>query len=259
MGKTEIDKHRYELRAVSNILATIDYKRVILTDRPDIIVETKDGKCIGIEVTDCIISSIRSKDKHNRVRVAKNIAEVKDAYKKILIDRGELHISVELTFSGNILNAPQKGFTQKIIEEIERHRKNDWMITDFYRNVEDVEFREEYERVANDGGFHYDFVESVKCFEHPLIETSVSDFSIFFSDYMQDDDFDERLKEKNKKLEEYKRLSSNAQIDEYWLVINVPTAEHFTFDDDYQYTKDMQTEYNRVYISYPFDGCKRLK
>ena len=61
-----------------------------------------------------------------------NILKAEEKYKQALIQRGETHISITLLFTNKILDAPQKGFTEKFIEEIERHRKNDKFEDEFY-------------------------------------------------------------------------------------------------------------------------------
>lgn len=259
MNKQTIDKHFHELRAVKMILEQEDYKQIILSDSPDVVVEMKDGRLIGIEVVDCVVSSIRSNSKKNRVRVVQNIYEAEEKYKQKLIQRGENHISIHLTFTDKILDVPQKGFSDKFIEEIERHRKNDWMEKDFFARIEDAEFREEYKKIDKEGGFKYDYIESIECFEHPSIETNVYHLCCFcFSDDIIEGDINGCLKIKEPLLKKYKDLEKNSGISEYWLAIWVPSDEHMNFDNYEQHT-GIESKYQRIYISYPFNACKRLK
>ena len=259
MSKSQIDKHSHELCAVKDILQSIDYKQIILDDSPDVVVVLKDGKHIGIEVVDCVVSSIRSKDKSNRVRVVQNIRKAEEKYKKQLIGRGETNISIHLSFTDNILDAPQKGFTDKFIEEIERHRKNDRFEDEFYVRITDKDFREEYYRIEKEGGFKYDYIKSIECFEHPSIQTQVYHLCCFlFSDDIKESDITECKNKKEPKIKEYRKLEKNSGISEYWLAIWVPSDEHMNFDN-YEQQTEIESEYQRIYISYPFNACKRLK
>lgn len=259
MSKQAIDKHSHELRAVKMILEQEDYKQIFLSDSPDVVVEMKDGRLIGIEVVDCVVSSIRSNKKRNRVRVAQNIYEAEEKYKQKLIQRGENHISIHLTFTDKILDAPQKSFTNKFIEEVERHRKNDKFEDEFYVRITDKDFCEEYKRIEKDGGFKYDYIKSIECFEHPSIETNVYHLCCFcFSDDIIEGDINECLKIKEPLLEKYRKLKKNSGISEYWLAIWVPSDEHMNFDN-YEQKTEIESEYQRIYISYPFNACKRLK
>lgn len=259
MSKQAIDKHFHELNAVRMILEQEDYKQIILSDSPDVIVEMKDGRYIGIEVIDCIVSRIRSNNKNNRVRTMHNILKAEEKYKQDLIQRGKTHISINLLFTNKILDAPQKGFTEKFIKEIERHRKNDWMKKEFFARIEDDEFREEYRKIEKEGGFKYDYIESIECFEHPSIETNVYHLCCFcFSDDIIEDDIKECLKIKEPLLKRYEDLEKNSGISEYWLAIWVPSDEHVNFDNYEQHT-EIESKYQRIYISYPFNACKRLK
>ena len=259
MSTSKIDRHFHELRAVKDILQSIDYERIILDDKPDVVIELKNGKHIGIEVVDCVVSSIRSNDKKNRVRAVQNIYEAEEEYKQKLIQRGENHISIHLTYTDKILDAPKKGFTNKFIEEIERHLKNDKFEDEFYDRMTDKDFYEEYKRIEKEGGFKYDYIESIECFEHPSIETNVYHLCYFlFSGDIEENDVEHCVKNKEIKIEEYRKLEKNSDISEYWLAIWVPSYEHMNFDNYEQQTK-IESEYQRIYISYPFNACKRLK
>ena len=259
MSKQAIDKHFHELRAVKMILEQEDYKQIFLSDSPDVVVEMKDGRLIGIEAVDCVVSSFRTKDKRNRVRVVQNIYKAEEKYKQKLIQRGENHISIHLTFTDKILDAPQEDFTKKFIEEIERHRKNDKFEDEFYVRITDKDFCEEYKRIEKDGGFKYDYIKSIECFEHPSIETNVYHLCCFcLSDDIIEGDIKECLKIKEPLLKKYKDLEKNSGISEYWLAICVPSDEHMNFDN-YEQQTEIESEYQRIYISYPFNACKRLK
>lgn len=259
MSKQAIDKHFHELNAVRMILEQEDYKQVILSDSPDVVVDMKDGRYIGIEVIDCIVSRIRSNNKKNRVRTMHNILKAEEKYKQDLIQRGETHISINLSFTNKILNAPQNGFTEKFIEEIERHRKNDKFEDEFFARIEDADFREEYNTIDKEEGFKYDYIESIECFEHPSIETNVYHLCCFcFSDDIIESDINECLKIKEPLLKKYKDLEKNSGISEYWLAIWVPSDEHMNFDN-YEQQTEIESEYQRIYISYLFNACKRLK
>lgn len=263
MSKSKIDKHFHELRAVIDILQSIDYKRIILDDSPDVVVELKDGKYIGIEVVDCVVSSIRSDDEQNRVRVIKNIEYAEKECVRKLREEGKNNISINVSFSRGILDTPksvtQKQFADKFYEEVARHYNNDSMIKEFYARIEDDEFRKEYRKIAKEGGFKYDYIESIECFEHPSIETNVYHLCCFlFSGDIEENDVEYCIKKKEPKIEEYRKLEKNSGISEYWLAIWVPSDEHMNFDN-YEQQTEIESEYQRIYISYPFNACKRLK
>lgn len=259
MSKSTISKHSHELCAVKDILQSIAYDRIVLSDSPDVVVVLKDGKHIGIEVMDCVVSSIRSQNKRNRVRVVQNIYKAEEEYKKQLIEKGKTNISVRLSFTDKILDAPQKGFTEKVIDEINRHLSNDRYEDDFYTCIVDKDFRDKYERIDKEGGFNYDYIEFVECFEDPSIQTQVYHLCCFcFLGDIEEKDVEECLKKKEPLLEKYKALEKNSDIDEYWLAIWVPSEEYMNFDD-YQPKTDIESGYSRIYISYPFNACKRIK
>lgn len=260
MGTSVIDKHRHEFSATAMIFETINYKQIILTDSPDIVFETQDGKYIGIEVIDCVVSSIRSNNKRNRVRVENDIRKAEKIYERQLIERGETNIHIHISFEGGVLDAPQKGFTAKFIEEIERHRKNDWMEKEYFSRIEDPEFRELYRKVAYDGGFKYDYIKAIECIEHQSLETSVYHLCCFcFSDNIEEKDIEKCVKKKESLLtDKYQKMQKNSNIKEYWLAIWVPSEEHINIDD-YTQIKDIDSNYRRIYLTCPYRVCKRIK
>ena len=63
MAEQKYYRHLKEFAQAEAILCDMDYERVILGDRPDIIIETKDGKKIGLEMTECHALTILSNGK----------------------------------------------------------------------------------------------------------------------------------------------------------------------------------------------------
>ena len=262
MSEKSLDRHTEEFHAVQEALKALDCKKILLTDRPDIIVETKQGKVIGIEVTDCIVSKIRSNGSWSRTKVKEDISKAEHSYEQRLKKRGE-NINVELNLVPNILDSmkdlSQKQVIDSFVDEIERHRKNDWIINNFFSKIKEPEFNRLYNEKNAQHEFDYKYIESIDCWDRTDKSSKVFHVCCFcFSDKIQESDIEDCLKKKEEKIKHFKQLPENANIDEYWLVISVPSDEYISIAD-YEQTNEIRSSYNRVFLSNRFDGAKRLK
>ncbi len=258
MSRKEYSKHIGELRAAGNVISEMEFSRIILDDSPDIIVELKDGRNVGIEVVYCSASSIDSKS--NNMRVSNNIKIALDTYKKQLIQKGELPMTVFISWYEHVLsignNINQKEFVSKFIEEIERHRRNDEIYYNRFACQSDKSFYKRYLDMAQRGEFRYRYVESVKC-SPSFNGTHVIDRNSFMCGDIRFSDIEPIIIKKNDRLDYYKLNSKNQYIDEYWLVINVPYEEHMWIDD-YKQDVKVVSGYERIYLT-KWEDCKRIK
>lgn len=229
-----------------------------MDDSPDIIVECKDGKRVGIEVVSCTVSSIRSNDDENKTRVSENIQHAIYKYKEYLIKENRVPIILDITFRKEVFNVSkiikQEEFTDIIIKEIERHRRNDEIFKRYHEGQQDKDVCEKFNEMNRRGEFDYKYIDSIEY----DVACPVSDRTLYFCGNIKYSDIESTILKKEKKLIEYKAQSKNKNIDEYWLVINVPYEEHMWIDN-YKQNKDIVSGYDKIYITGWDDTFKEIK
>ena len=126
------------------------------------------------------------------------------------------------------------------------------------QKLEDKTYVKKFNEMFANGEFNYKYVERVK-FIPGEIENGpyINSIEVFFSKTINDNHVTHCIAAKELKLQQYKMLAKNKEIDEYWLVINLPTEEHYDID---QFTPQQtyETDYTRVYIVH-WEDIKVLK
>lgn len=234
MSIYKIKKHIAELNEVSPIFNEIEYTAVLLGDSPDIKIYTKDNRCIGVETTKCV-SDTSADNCQNAIAINTNVKLAMEEYKKITESKQD-YVILYIFLKGGIVEEgehyKQKAFIDKFIAEIDAYRQGDTNYT--YKFIERVE--------------------SEKCL---LGKSVMIDSTIQFCGRLAQKDVETAIKKKNKKLEEYEKIESNGEIDEYWLVINTPYDENKDIKT-YYHNGDIVSNYDRIYLT-KWDEYKRIK
>lgn len=226
-------------------------------EEPDFIITNYNGKCIGVEVVKCV-SSKNSDSPTNCIEVDNNTEKALSDYKKMMIERGELHTHIKVTPTLNMHYAPyrQKEYIEKFITEIERHREVD-NVYNGYIVKGDMSLFEEYDRLNDINAFQYELIESIDVFAHEWIDTEVWCERITYPCAIKESDFLPFVNIKENKLTSYKDKTENANIEEYWLVVDVPFVEALSIDD-YKQKNNIDSSYDRIYLT-GFDNSNRVK
>ena len=98
MAKQKDNRHLKEFIQAGAILREIEYDRIILDDKPDIIIEV-DGKKIGLEMTECHASTILSNGEVSRERAESRANIICKLYKDRLEQQGVNNTIVYLSFT----------------------------------------------------------------------------------------------------------------------------------------------------------------
>lgn len=207
----------------------IPEEKCISFDRPDIIVPKENNESIGIEVV-----SYR----------ATGNAESEDALYKVLSEYGgeldkELKTKYELTvlFHGAELRSDlnYKRVKKQLFKEMENCRLN----------LPEKAFNE--------------YISSVEFYEVPNLEKTFVGMSAAFEyDNVDESILEDIISKKEEKLKDYKTLDIEYNITEWWLVIFFPTIEQTDFSK-FQLTKELNTNYDHVYLAEPGNLYMTLK
>lgn len=260
------EKKQDERRAIAPMLrdCNISSEHVICVkedgseqEEPDFIITDYDGKRVGIEVVKCV-SSKNNTNPTNRVEVDNNTQKALSDYKQLMIDRGELHTHIKVSPTLKMYNAPyrQKEYIAKFISEIERHREIDYVYKGYIIDG-DISLFEEYDRLNDMNMFQYELIESIDVFSHEWIDTEVWNERMTFPRTIKESDFLPFINSKEDKLTSYKDKAENINIEEYWLVVDVPFVESLSIDD-YKQEGVIKSSYDRIYLT-GFDDSNRVK
>ena len=183
-------------------------------ERPDCIYHDDENHLIGIEIVSCFNKGNAVMEMRHHFETACKMCE-EDLNSKGLYT--SCYISV--TFSGSIQRTKPKMKTDKfhkaIVEEIERHLKYDEYI-ESDKFLTDIEG---YKRLNQMGVFDYQFVESVDVCKKTSGNLEVKPFTMEFVPNIEADAVHRSILIKENKLSDYKLLSKNSGIHEYWLFI----------------------------------------
>lgn len=259
MNQQEI-KHKKEIYFVMPILkeigVTID--SILCQDSPDIVIPNYEGRCIGIEVTQCWPSTIDTNNSQNRARAESIILDACTAYEEILRKEGITRQCVLVGFSQAAYNINQNvkkdTFISLVLNEIERHIRNDRY--EFYDKNDKIAFRL-YLSMLQKGDFLYDYVTSVRTIKLNTDVLLVSPTYTYWAKDIKKEHIEHRIKDKESKIIQYKTNYKNENIEEYWLVINLPVCEGYEFE---YFDTDLliNNSFERVYIT-QMNKYKRLK
>ena len=248
--------HVTELQAATPALEHlgVDIAKVILGDRPDLVLPEYEGKRIGIEVVELRPTAINCGKKGiSMAKVEDRINRVCEKIKKRLIAQGMSHTFVHISFTDKAesleLNIPDREFQQRVFEEIERHMLYDTVYRNRHSNPE------RYLQLDKAGCFNYEYVGSYQE-DESRYHTFISPVSVFYVESVTWKHILTVVRNKEEKLAAYKGMECNQSIDEYWLVINVPKNERHDFDDLQSFELDSQ--YTRIYLT-QWRDYKQLK
>ena len=243
MTKQKYYTHLKEFAQAEAILCNMDYERVILGDRPDIIIETKDGKKIGLEMTECHASTILSNGEVSRERAESRANKICKLYKDRLEQQGVKNTIIYLSFTPELYEILSKlkfdkQVYQEVLDAIEVHREEQF--AESQGNEVYSQWLREHYRNHN----HYKYVNNVSVYEiDNLLE--VHQQKSVISKTVESECIDHCIGIKEKKLNGYKIL--NPEIEEYWLGIYFPLSSERYFEHLEGY-KCRDTEYSRVYL-----------
>ena len=247
MNESNIMKHRNELIAAEPVLYDINehIESILLIDKPDIKVTTKDGVVLGIEVIECHPSVIKTKGKENMAHAYRRIDYACDVCTKKFKDEGKEHTFGHVYFKEEAYKIRMKSdeFASNVIEEIERHIRNDQYISNPH-----LLGLEKFMEMREQGEFDYLFVEGINIRIEPSLSTAILPSHAYWVKDMNDFYINHCLEEKEKKLVEYKKMEENKDITEYWLVINLPFSAEHDFEN-YVQQASLNTKYERVYLT----------
>lgn len=248
--------HVTELQAATPVLEHlgVDIAKVILGDRPDLVLPEYEGKRIGIEVVELRPTAINCGKKGiSMAKVEDRINRVCEKIKKRLIAQGMSHTFVHISFTDKAesleLNIPDREFQQRVFEEIERHKRYDAVYRNRHSNPE------RYLQLDKAGCFNYEYVASYQE-EESRYHTFISPHGGWCSNSVTQNHILTVVRNKEDRLATYKEMECNQSIDEYWLVINVPKNERHDFDDLQSFELDSQ--YTRIYLT-QWRDYKQLK
>ena len=260
------EKKQDERRAIAPMLrdCNISSEHVICVkedgseqEEPDFIITDYDGKRVGIEVVKCV-SSKNNTNPTNCVEVDNNTQKALSDYKQLMIDRGELHTQIKVSPTLKMYNAPyrQKEYIAKFISEIERHREIDYVYKGYIIDG-DISLFEEYNRLNDMNMFQYELIESIDVFSHEWIDTEVWSERMTFPRTIKESDFLPFINRKEDRLTSYKDKAENINIEEYWLVVDVPFVEALSIED-YQQENNINSSFDRIYLT-GFGNSNRVK
>lgn len=220
MDKEEI-RHRDELFKASRVIRELGYKPddAMCDDRPDILLPSKNNRTIGIEVV--------TYSTHKYEKAEDALYKILDEYIEERLDkRSEKRYEIGVLF--NDLSIPIDINFQKEKAQI-------------FDELDDLLFR--HLPLKN-----YQYFADVTIAENPGVERSF----IGQDTFVVYDDLNEQIlldciKQKEKKLTEYKSLKENSTINEYYLVIFFPVKEHAELRG-YTLPDSFETKYNRIYL-----------
>ena len=243
MAEHQYYKQIRELYQAEKILCSVDYKRIILSDRPDIIIEMKDGKKIGLEMTECHASTILSDGEVSRERAESRANKICKLYKDRLEQQGVNNTIVYLSFTPELYEILSKlkfdkQVYQEVLDAIEVHREEQ------YAESQGNEVYSQWLREHYRNHTHYKYVNGVNVYEVGNEVKVYQDISVI-SKTVENECIDHCIEVKEKKLNSYQIL--NPDIDEYWLGIYFPLSSERYFEHLEGY-KCRNTKYSRVYL-----------
>ena len=243
MAEHQYYKQIRELYQAEKILCDVDYERIILSDRPDIIIEMKDGKKIGLEMTECHASTILSNGEVSRERAESRANKICRDYKKELERQGVVNTIIYISFTYELYDVLSKTrfdkqVYQEVLDAIKTHREEQ------YAESQGNEVYSQWLREHYRNHTHYKYVNGVNVYEVGNEVKVYQDISVI-SKTVENECIDHCIEVKEKKLNSYQIL--NPDIDEYWLGIYFPLSSERYFEHLEGY-KCRNTKYSRVYL-----------
>lgn len=231
MNNKELQQHQIELFQIAPILSSIGVKEedCELTDRPDIIIPNYKDRCIGIEV----VAYGKGKNKQNVAALDKILNE----YAQRIDADSDIHYEVTVFFE-NLYALQETKFNkhkEQIFEEIERFRHSS------------VETRQN--KFVSKASFN-----EVKGMKRSIVFSP----QVYIYNDLEEDFLMEKIKAKEQKLPNYKKIDRDPPIDEYWLAIYFPTEEATDFEKYIPSAQLKATQFDHIYLTEP-SNCKQIK
>lgn len=209
------------------------------SEHPDMEYIDEAGRAIGIEVTECWWRDVKlpEMDDYTMSACAK--------YKSLAESRGERGLWITVSFfdyvNKKLPNMSKQEFMTVVCEEIDRHRKYDYVLDD--PNIS----REEINKLLSQKVFDYRFVSNISVSELNMDFVEVLWTQGTFIYTISELEVIRYIEKKNKALEGFKKNPKNSHISDYWLFLTVPDRT-FCGIDDLKMSQPIISDYERIYI-----------
>lgn len=191
----------------------IDFCNVAIDDKPDVVINNYEGKVIGVE-------NVEYHSTNNIAKTDAKLWKICREYEQILKDRGEKGFQLNVHFSEYVYSLKRID-SKKVIEELEYCRNHE-------NGKKYIYYIMRLDISPNDV--------RVLQMKSGIVCNDI-DYSIIRK----------LIEKKDSKLQEYKQLAKNKNIDEFWLNINIPFNEFSIYKQDD--TMEIISGYDRIYIS----------
>lgn len=209
------------------------------SEHPDMEYIDEAGRTIGIEVTECWWRDVKLPEMDDYIMSA--CAK----YKSLAESRGERGLWITVGFfdsvNKNLPNMSKQEFMTVVCEEIDRHRKYDYVLDD--PNIS----REEINKLLSQKLFDYRFVSNISVSELNMDFVEVLWTQGTFINTISEAEVIRYIEKKNKALEGFKKNPKNSHINDYWLFLTVPDRT-FCGIDDLKMSQPIISDYERIYI-----------
>lgn len=209
------------------------------SEHPDMEYIDEAGRTIGIEVTECWWRDVKlpEMDDYTMSACAK--------YKSLAESRGERGLWITVSFfdsvNKNLPNMSKQEFMTVVCEEIDRHRKYDYVLDD--PNIS----REEIKKLLSQKVFDYRFVSNISVSELNMDFVEVLWTQGTFINTISEAEVIRYIEKKNKALEGFKKNPKNSHVNDYWLFLTV-SDRTFCGIDDLKMSQPIISDYERIYI-----------
>ena len=209
------------------------------SEHPDMEYIDEAGRTIGIEVTECWWRDVKlpEMDDYTMSACAK--------YKSLAESRGERGLWITVSFfdsvNKNLPNMSKQEFITVVCEEIDRHRKYDYVLDD--PNIG----REEIKKLLSQKVFDYRFVSNISVSELNMDFVEVLWTQGTFINTISEAEVIRYIEKKNKALEGFKKNPKNSHVNDYWLFLTVPDRT-FCGIDDLKMSQPIISDYEKISI-----------
>lgn len=209
------------------------------SEHPDMEYIDEAGRHIGIEITECWCRDVKLPEMDDYTSSACAM------YKSLAASRGEKGLDITVSFFDsvyrNLPNMYKHKFLTMVCEEIDRHRKYDFVLDD--PNIS----REDIRKLLSQKVFDYRFVSNISISEVNIDFVEVSMMQGTFIATISELEVLKYIQKKNKALGGFKKDPKNSHIDDYWLFLTVPDRT-FCGIDDFKISQPIISDYERIYI-----------
>lgn len=230
MSKNQEIQQKHEESAVWPLVRHFGLanENVIITDSPDVIFKDFEGKTIGVE-------NVGYHSKRNISKTNNRLIDICQAYKHILEARGETGFQMNVLFRNEV-------YSMKRLDEKAVFAELDLC------------------RYFNKRGARKHVLDISYLWWPPKGTVVVAPiWAGIIEENLDQDLVREIVKKKERKLDAYKQMKKNENIDEYWLNIHIPSSEFLIYGPKDEIA--IESNYDRVYLTFwdPVDIPLRLK